>query len=146
MNRVGSAVVEIACDESGFSGTNLLDAPTPVFTHASVDLRVDEAVELIGALRSGFWWSLKEFKSGQFLRGPQAGEALEWFLAALRGRAPGPPGGRQTSAMMTCSSRSCPRPHCEIPGDNRSEVREPAHCVRLCGLALSPYRRGYVAC
>jgi len=86
-DRVGGAVVEIACDESGFSGTNLLDSPTPVFTHASVDLRVDEAVELIGALRSGFSWSLNEFKSGQLLRGPQAAEALEWFLAALRGRA-----------------------------------------------------------
>ena len=33
---VGGDVVEIACDESGFSGTNLLDAATPVFTHASV--------------------------------------------------------------------------------------------------------------
>jgi hypothetical protein len=83
VDGVGSAV-EIACDESGFSGTNLLDVPTPVFTHASVDLRVDEAVELIRALRSG---SLNEFKSAQFLRGPQAGEALEWFLAALTGRA-----------------------------------------------------------
>jgi len=87
MDAVGSDVVEIACDESGFSGTNLLAAPTPVFTHASVDLRVDEAVELIRAMRSGFWRSRNEFKSGQFLRGPQAGEALEWFLAALGGRA-----------------------------------------------------------
>jgi hypothetical protein len=52
-----------------------------------VDLRVDEAVELIRALRSGFWRSLNEFKSGPFLRSPQAGEALDWFLAALRGRA-----------------------------------------------------------
>ena len=84
---VGRAVVEIACDESGFSGTNLLDAPTPVFTHASVNLHVDEAVELIREMRSGFWWSRNEFKSGQFLRGPQAGGALEWFLAALAGRA-----------------------------------------------------------
>jgi hypothetical protein len=87
MAGVGGAVVEIACDESGFSGTNLLDAATPVFTHASVDLGVDEAVELIQALRSGFRWSLKEFKSGQFLRSPQAGEALQWLLAALSGRA-----------------------------------------------------------
>ncbi|MGH3188283.1 MAG: DUF3800 domain-containing protein [Streptosporangiaceae bacterium] len=87
MDGVGSDVVQIACDESGFSGTNLLDAPTPVFTHASVDLRVDEAVELIRVLRSRFWPSLSEFKSGQFLRGPQAGGALDWFLAALRGRA-----------------------------------------------------------
>jgi hypothetical protein len=84
---VGGAVVEIACDESGFSGTNLLDAATPVFTHASVDLCFDEAVELIHTLRSGFRWSLNEFKSGPFLRGPQAGEALEWLLTALNGRA-----------------------------------------------------------
>jgi Protein of unknown function (DUF3800) len=87
MDGVGGAVVEIACDESGFSGTNLLDPATPVFTHASVDLDVDEAVELIRALRSGFRWALNEFKSGQFLRGPRAGEALEWLLAALSGRA-----------------------------------------------------------
>jgi hypothetical protein len=51
---VGGAVVEIACDGSGFSGSNLLDAATPVFTHASVDLCVEEAVELIQTLRSGF--------------------------------------------------------------------------------------------
>jgi hypothetical protein len=87
MDVVSGSVVEIACDESGFSGTNLLDAPTPMFTHASVDLRVEEAAELIGVLRSGFRSSLNEFKSAHFLRGPQAGEALEWLLAALSGRA-----------------------------------------------------------
>jgi hypothetical protein len=84
---VSGAVVEIACDESGFSGTNLLDPATPVITHASVDLSVDEAVDLIAALRSGFAFSPNELKSGQFLRGPQAGAALERFLAGLGGRA-----------------------------------------------------------
>lgn len=84
---IGGTVVEIACDESGFSGRNLLDAATPLFTHASVDLGIDEAEELIGTLRSGLRWSLSELKSTQFLRGPHAGEALEWFLAALNGRA-----------------------------------------------------------
>jgi hypothetical protein len=86
VDAVAGAVVEIACDESGFSGTNLLHPATPVITHASVDLSVDEAVEVIAALRSGFRYSLEEFKSGQFLRGPKAAETLE-FLAALRGRA-----------------------------------------------------------
>jgi hypothetical protein len=84
---VTGAVVEIACDESGFSGTNLLHPATPVITHASVDLCVDEAVELIAALRSGFRRSPNEFKSGQFLRSPKAVAALEWFLTALSGRA-----------------------------------------------------------
>ncbi|WP_328475821.1 hypothetical protein OHA21_20330 [Actinoplanes sp. NBC_00393] len=84
---VAGAVVEIACDESGFSGSNLLDPATPVITHASVDLSGPEAVELITELRSGFRFSPHELKSGQFLRRPRAGEALEWFLTALRGRA-----------------------------------------------------------
>ena len=87
MDGVGGDVVEIACDESGFSGTNLLDAATPVFTHASVDLHVDEAAELIHALGSGFRWSLSELKSGQLLRGPHAAEVLEWLLTELSGRA-----------------------------------------------------------
>jgi hypothetical protein len=87
VDAVAGPVVEIACDESGFSGTNLLDPATPVITHASVDLCVDEAVELIATLRSGFRWSPREFKSGQLLRSPKAGQALEWFFATLRGRA-----------------------------------------------------------
>ena len=81
------AVVEIACDESGFSGTNLLHSTAPVITHASVDLSVDEAVALITELRSGFRFSPHELKSGRFLRGSGADEALEWFLTALTGRA-----------------------------------------------------------
>jgi hypothetical protein len=87
MGEVAGTVVEIACDESGFSGRNLLHPATPVITHASVDLRVDEAVELIAALRAGFRFSPNEFKSGQFLRSPTENGALDWFLTALRGRA-----------------------------------------------------------
>jgi hypothetical protein len=84
---VAGTAVEIACDESGFSGTDLLHPATPVIAHASVDLCASEAVELIAALRSRFRFSPNEVKSGQFLRDPGAGEALEWFLAALSGRA-----------------------------------------------------------
>jgi hypothetical protein len=87
VDGLAGPIVEIACDESGFSGTNLLDVASPVITHASVDLRVGEAVELIAALRSEFLCTLNEAKSGPFLRAPRAGESLEWFLAALSGRA-----------------------------------------------------------
>ncbi|HST66698.1 MAG TPA: hypothetical protein VLM05_16040 [Mycobacteriales bacterium] len=80
---VDGAVLQIACDESGFSGSNLFRSATPVITHASVDLGVEEAAGLIAALGPA---SLTEFKSGQFLRGPSAG-GLEPFLAALAGRA-----------------------------------------------------------
>ncbi|WP_405093850.1 hypothetical protein OG767_14320 [Micromonospora sp. NBC_01392] len=81
------AVVEIACDESGFSGTNLLDPATPVIAHASVDLSVPEATALVAALRSDFRFAPHELKSRQFLRRPEAAEAWAWLLAALRGRA-----------------------------------------------------------
>ena len=87
MDGLTGAVVEIACDESGFSGTNLLDAASPVIAHASVDLGVGEAAELIATLRSRFRCSLRELKSGQFLRARQGDVSLEWLLAALSGRA-----------------------------------------------------------
>jgi hypothetical protein len=87
VGAVTGPLVEIACDESGFSGTNLLDAATPVITHASVDLSPGEAVRLLAELRSGFRFSPNEFKSGQFLRGSGAGDVLEWFLGVLNGRA-----------------------------------------------------------
>jgi hypothetical protein len=77
------AVVEIACDESGFSGSNLLDPATPVITHASVDLKVDEAHALIATLPTG----LSELKSGQVLRSPRADETVELLLTTLTGRA-----------------------------------------------------------
>ncbi|SBT67217.1 hypothetical protein GA0070622_4271 [Micromonospora sediminicola] len=80
-------VVEIACDESGFSGTNLLDPATPVIAHASVDLTAVEATALLTSLRAGFRFSPHEVKSRQFLRRPESVEARDWFLAALRGRA-----------------------------------------------------------
>ncbi len=78
---------EICCDESGFSGSNLLHVATPMMAHASVDLCVDEAAELIAALRPDPRRPLSEFKSGQLFRGGRAGDSLAGFLEALNGRA-----------------------------------------------------------
>jgi hypothetical protein len=80
-----SSWVEIACDESGFSGSNLLDPALPVITHASVDLSVPEATEVVAALRSRLSHR-PEYKSSQLLR-PGQRPALEWFLTSVRGRA-----------------------------------------------------------
>ena len=82
---IQSSWVEIACDESGFSGTNLLDPASPVITHASVDLTVSEAAEVVAVLRSRLRRP-SEYKSNQLLQ-PEQRPALEWLLAALRGRA-----------------------------------------------------------
>jgi hypothetical protein len=77
--------VEVACDESGFSGTNLLDPASPVITHASVALALPEAAEVVAVLQSRLH-RRGEYKSNQLLR-PEQRPALEWFLTALRGRA-----------------------------------------------------------
>lgn len=77
--------VEIACDESGFSGSNLLDPALPVITHASVDLSVAEAIEVVTVLRSRLP-RRSEYKSTQLLR-PGQRPALEWLLTCVRGRA-----------------------------------------------------------
>jgi hypothetical protein len=82
---IQSSWVEIACDESGFSGSNLLDPASPVITHASVDLAVPEATEVVAVLRSRLRHR-SEYKSNQLLR-PEQRPALEWFLTTLRGRA-----------------------------------------------------------
>jgi len=80
-----SSWVEIACDESGFSGTNLLDPASPVITHASVDLAVPTAAEMVAVLRPRLR-RRTEYKSNQLLRPEQRSE-LEWFLTTLRGHA-----------------------------------------------------------
>lgn len=77
--------VEIACDESGFSGTNLLDPASPVITHASTDLDTAAAADVIAVLRTHLR-RRSEYKSNQLLR-PEQRPALEWLLAELRGRA-----------------------------------------------------------
>jgi hypothetical protein len=68
-------LIEIVCDESGFSGTNLLDPDNRVFAHASVDLDLGLAGEFVGEVRARFPSSAAEYKSGR-LRRP----ALRWLL------------------------------------------------------------------
>lgn len=77
--------VEIACDESGFSGSNLLDPVSPVITHASVDLSVPAAADVVAVLRTRLR-RRTEYKSNQLLR-PEQRPALEWLLTTLRGHA-----------------------------------------------------------
>ncbi|MFI2104545.1 hypothetical protein ACH436_14715 [Isoptericola sp. NPDC019693] len=81
-----AVVVEIACDESGFSGTNLLDPASPVIAHASADLTRDEAAAVLATLRSRFHHrGATEHKAHLLLR-PGQPEAVAWFLSELAGR------------------------------------------------------------
>ncbi|GAA1592936.1 hypothetical protein GCM10009789_53710 [Kribbella sancticallisti] len=75
--------LEVACDESGFSGTNLLDPNFEVITHASVHVDARTAAECVALIRSRYRYSATEYKSTQLLR---QGPALEWLLRTLTGR------------------------------------------------------------
>ena len=74
--------LEIACDESGFTGTNLLDPTSPVITHASVHLDRPAAAEIVTLVRARFRHTSTEYKATQLLRQPQD---LEWLLGSLQG-------------------------------------------------------------
>jgi len=72
-------IVEVACDESGFTGTNLLDPGSPVIAHASVDLTVGEAAEVLATLRSRFGHPrAAEHKAAALLRFGES-RAVQWF-------------------------------------------------------------------
>lgn len=72
-----SGFVEIACDESGFSGTNLLDQD--VFAHASLLLGVDAARRCVELVRARSPYPAGEYKSAQLLR-PAQRPVLNWLL------------------------------------------------------------------
>jgi hypothetical protein len=82
--------IEIACDESGFSGGSLVGGHTQVFAHASVridpsDARklVDSLLQQIGARGSG------EYKAAELLRSRRR-PVLKWLLdpsSPIRGNA-----------------------------------------------------------
>jgi hypothetical protein len=91
---VPSGFVEIACDESGFSGTNLLDQDTRVFTHASVRLSPEEAQRCVDLVRESSPYPAGEYKSAQLLR-PAQRPVLTWLLG------PGGPIHHRAAVQLT---------------------------------------------
>jgi hypothetical protein len=73
--------IEIACDESGFSGGNLVGrGHSPVFAHASVRIEPGIADELVQHLRREIGArGAGEYKSPEILR-PRRRPVLLWFL------------------------------------------------------------------
>ena len=81
MRRVGDAF-EIACDESGFSGGNLVGSGhSPVFVHASVRLDPGTAESVVAHIRRSIGAKSGEYKAAELLR-PRHRTVLRWFLDA----------------------------------------------------------------
>lgn len=70
--------VEIACDESGSDGENLVAGTSRVFAHGSTDLSLDEASRLIASLQSDIRFGGSELKSQRLLKGNTLGGRCDY--------------------------------------------------------------------
>jgi len=71
--------VEIACDESGSEGENLLGGETDVFAHAGVRLTPEDARACVREIRDRIGSPAEEYKANHLLRGKNRA-VLEWLL------------------------------------------------------------------
>ncbi|WP_158641299.1 DUF3800 domain-containing protein [Amycolatopsis eburnea] len=71
--------VEIACDESGSEGENLLGGETDVFAHAGVRLTPAAAAECVREIRARIGSPAEEYKANHLLRAKHRA-VLEWLL------------------------------------------------------------------
>jgi hypothetical protein len=90
--------LEIACDESGWEGSNLAAANSEVIAHASVRLDIDLAAECIRVLRGRSGRHSYEYKASHLLRA-KGGSDLAWFL--------GPSGPVHGRARVHLTHKSC---------------------------------------
>lgn len=72
--------VEIACDESGSEGENLLGGETDVFAHAGVRMPPPEAAACVAEIRARIGSPAEEYKANHLLRAKNRA-VLEWLLA-----------------------------------------------------------------
>jgi hypothetical protein len=75
----GPGLLEIACDESGSEGENLVGGETDVFAHASVRLTTESAAECVLRTRARIGSPATEYKANHLLRVKHRA-VLEWLL------------------------------------------------------------------
>jgi hypothetical protein len=90
--------LEIACDESGWEGSNFAAANSDVIAHASVRVDIDTAAECMRALRDRSGQRSYEYKASHLLR-TRGGPDLAGFL--------GPSGPVYGRARVHLTHKSC---------------------------------------
>ncbi|MFJ6982840.1 MULTISPECIES: hypothetical protein [unclassified Streptomyces] len=75
-----AGVVDVACDESGSDGENLVAGNTPVFAHAGVRMPVDVAEGYVREIRDRIRSPAEEYKANHLLREKHR-PVLEWLLS-----------------------------------------------------------------
>lgn len=71
--------LEIACDESGSEGENLVGGETDVFAHAGVRLTPEDARACVSEIRARIGSPAEEYKANHLLRAKHRA-VLEWLL------------------------------------------------------------------
>jgi hypothetical protein len=74
-------LLEIACDESGLEGENLVSGNTDVFAHASVRIDIEEAAGWVQEIRDRIRSPAVEYHANHLLR-ERHRPVLEWFLSS----------------------------------------------------------------
>jgi hypothetical protein len=76
----------ISCDESGFTGNNLLNSDQPLFSYASHDLTLAEADSLVRSVRAKYPVQMPELKATKLLKTPRGRALIGEVLRELEGR------------------------------------------------------------
>jgi hypothetical protein len=76
----------ICCDESGFTGNNLLNPDQRFFAYASHDLSLEEAECLIADARRLHPVQMPELKSSKLLQSGRGQDLIRYVLDAMKGR------------------------------------------------------------
>src|SRR5688572_14091461 len=79
------AAKKIYCDESGFTGPELLRG-SPYFTYSSIAIEPDEASELVARIIRDYRIQAAELKGRKMLRHPRGRRAVEDVFKKLAGR------------------------------------------------------------
>src|SRR5882724_2870328 len=66
----------VFCDESGFTGNNLLDAQQPTFVYAAVAIEAEEAKALLNVVHAQMALPISEIKSSTLLGSIKGRKAL----------------------------------------------------------------------
>jgi len=87
MNDSQKEIQEIYCDESGFTGNNLLDRATPYFAYATVAVSHEEAMVFVERVIKDYQVQGNELKFQNLVRHSKGRQAITHILQAFSTRA-----------------------------------------------------------
>jgi hypothetical protein len=87
MSVFHNQIQEIYCDESGFTGNNLLDKETPFFAYSSVAVSNEEAKDYVQKIIQDYKVQAGELKFQKLIKYSKGRQAIEHILATFSDRA-----------------------------------------------------------